>query len=151
MPWARWIIDRKPCSHADRGPRGAGRRSRPSVNTYADELNLVDADYIPIGTMPKLEAHRRGVRHRAIFVIIRDRRGRILLHKRALAKYHSGGLWTNTCCSHPLSGEDTGEAATRRLAEEMGIVCPVAQFILFIAFALDRLTAFEQPANLLPL
>jgi len=91
----------------------------------ADEVILVDAHDRPLGTMPKLEAHRRGLTHRAISVILRDRHNRLLLQQRAQAKYHSGGLWTNTCCSHPRPGEDTAEAARRRLAEEMGIVCPI--------------------------
>ena len=67
-----------------------------------------------------------GLRHRALSVIIGDRRGRVLLHRRAAGKYHSGGLWTNTCCSHPRPGEPTGDAAVRRLAEEMGINCALA-------------------------
>ena len=87
---------------------------------------IVDSNDVPIGTAPKLEAHRNGLRHRAISVVIGDRRGRILLHRRAAGKYHSAGLWTNTCCSHPRPGERAIDAAVRRLAEEMGIVCPLA-------------------------
>jgi isopentenyl-diphosphate delta-isomerase len=75
--------------------------------------------------MAKLEAHRQGLRHRAVSVIVRDRHNRLLLQQRAAAKYHSGGLWTNTCCSHPRPGEDTIDAARRRLAEEMGFTCPL--------------------------
>jgi len=73
--------------------------------------------------MGKLAAHQQGLRHRAISVILRDRHNRLLLQQRAAAKYHSGGLWTNTCCSHPRPGEDTRDAAERRLAQEMGITC----------------------------
>jgi isopentenyl-diphosphate delta-isomerase len=86
---------------------------------------VVDANDSQIGTASKLEAHRSGLRHRAISVIIGDRDGRVLLHRRAAGKYHSGGLWTNTCCSHPRPGEPASDAATRRLVEEMGISCPL--------------------------
>lgn len=82
---------------------------------------LVDQNDNPIGTMEKMEAHRKGELHRAISVMIYNNRGEILLQKRASSKYHSGGLWTNACCSHPLPGEKTEAAARRRLKEEMGI------------------------------
>src|SRR5690606_10606229 len=74
-------------------------------------------------TAPKLAAHREGRLHRAISVQLSDGRGRLLLQRRHIGKYHSGGLWTNTCCSHPRPGEATAEAAARRLEEEMGIRC----------------------------
>lgn len=70
--------------------------------------------------MEKLEAHRKGLLHRAFSVFIVNRKGEMLLQQRALNKYHSGGLWTNACCSHPIPGEDTLDAAERRLREEMG-------------------------------
>ena len=108
--------------------RSATAASRSSVDTGADEVIIVDADDIAIGQVPKLEAHRRGLRHRAISVIIGDAHGRILLQRRAADKYHSAGLWTNTCCSHPRPGEAVRDAAIRRLAEEMGIACPLAFF-----------------------
>jgi len=95
-------------------------------DTSADEVTLVDANDVPIGTIPKHEAHQRGLRHRAISVIIGDQHARILLQQRAAGKYHSAGLWTNTCCSHPRPGERAIDAAIRRLAEEMGISCPLA-------------------------
>ena len=100
--------------------------SRPRIDNNLDDVIIVDANDSPIGTAPKLEAHRSGLRHRAISVVIGDRDGRILLHRRAAGKYHSGGLWTNTCCSHPRPGEPAIDAATRRLVEEMGISCPLA-------------------------
>jgi len=84
---------------------------------------LVDAADRQIGTAPKLAVHREGRLHRAISVQIADHRGRLLLQKRHIGKYHSGGLWSNTCCSHPRPGEATLQAALRRLAGEMGIVC----------------------------
>jgi isopentenyl-diphosphate delta-isomerase len=98
---------------------------RSRSENAGDEVILVDADDRPVGTMGKLEAHRQGIRHRALSVIVRDRRNRLLMQRRAFAKYHSGGLWTNTCCSHPRPGEDTADAAARRLAEEMGFTCPL--------------------------
>jgi isopentenyl-diphosphate delta-isomerase len=87
---------------------------------------LVDADDRETGVLEKLETHRRGLLHRAFSVIIWDAEGRQLLQKRATAKYHSGGLWTNACCGHPRPGEPVGQAAARRLEEEMGFVCPLA-------------------------
>jgi isopentenyl-diphosphate delta-isomerase len=87
---------------------------------------LVDAADRPIGTAPKLEAHRQGRLHRAISVHLTDGRGRLLLQKRQIGKYHSGGLWTNACCSHPRPGETALDAAQRRLAAEMGISCQLA-------------------------
>lgn len=106
------------------GAPGAAN-SRPRVDNSSDHVIVVDANDSQIGTASKLEAHRNGLRHRAISVIIGDRDGRILLHRRALGKYHSGGLWTNTCCSHPRPGEQASDAAARRLVEEMGISCPL--------------------------
>ena len=70
-----------------------------------ERIVLVDASDTEIGTAAKLDGHRRGLMHRALSVIVRDRAGRMLLQKRQIGKYHSGGLWTNTCCSHPRPGE----------------------------------------------
>ena len=96
------------------------------ADTSGDEVILVDANDVATGTMGKLEAHRLGRRHRALSVVLRDSQGRLLLQQRAAGKYHSGELWTNTCCSHPRPGEGIADAAVRRLAEEMGIVCALA-------------------------
>ena len=90
-----------------------------------DPIVLVDVHDVPQGVAPKIEVHRRGLKHRALSVMVRDRSGNMLLHRRHPAKYHSGGLWTNACCSHPRPGEPAGAAAQRRLAEEMGIRCEV--------------------------
>jgi isopentenyl-diphosphate delta-isomerase len=89
----------------------------------AEQVILVDAKDRAVGVAPKLSAHREGRLHRAISVQLRDASGRLLLQKRHGGKYHSGGLWTNTCCSHPRPGEATEGAARRRLMEEMGIAC----------------------------
>lgn len=91
--------------------------------TERDRVILVDDDDREIGTAGKLDAHRRGILHRAISVLIRDSAGRLLLQKRQSGKYHSGGLWTNCCCSHPRPGEAPADAAHRRLKEEMGFDC----------------------------
>jgi isopentenyl-diphosphate Delta-isomerase len=82
---------------------------------------LVDKNDEAIGTMEKMEAHRKGELHRAFSVMIFNSKGEILLQKRSRHKYHSGGLWTNACCSHPLPGEKMEDATRRRLREEMGI------------------------------
>jgi isopentenyl-diphosphate delta-isomerase len=73
------------------------------------------------GVMEKMEAHRTGSLHRAFSVLLFNSRGEMLLQKRAQTKYHSSGLWTNTCCSHPRPGEALEEAARRKLRQEMGI------------------------------
>jgi isopentenyl-diphosphate Delta-isomerase len=88
---------------------------------------LVDEEDNEIGTMEKLEAHRLGLLHRAFSVCLFNDQGEMLLQKRALKKYHSPGLWTNACCSHPHKGESVLEAATRRLEEEMGISAEVEE------------------------
>ena len=82
---------------------------------------LVDTADNEIGQMEKLEAHQKGLLHRAISVFILNENGEMLLQRRALEKYHSPGLWTNAACSHPEPGEDSLTAAVRRLKEEMGI------------------------------
>lgn len=86
-------------------------------------LVLVDENGEPIGIAPKLVAHVRGLKHLAISVIVFNSKGQLLLQRRAEAKYHSGGLWTNACCSHPYPGEAVAAAAARRLDEEMGFKC----------------------------
>jgi isopentenyl-diphosphate Delta-isomerase len=93
---------------------------------------LVDKNDNQIGLMPKMEAHEKGVLHRAFSVFVFNHQGEMLLHRRALHKYHSGGLWTNTCCSHPRDGETLEEAAKRRLMEEMGMTCEVKKVMSFI-------------------
>jgi isopentenyl-diphosphate delta-isomerase len=97
-----------------------------------EQVVLVDALDNPLGVMEKMEAHEKGLLHRAFSVFLFNAKGEMLLQKRALGKYHSPGLWTNTCCSHPRPGELVGDAAKRRLVEEMGIftsIEPAFQFI----------------------
>lgn len=84
------------------------------------QVILVNEADEAIGTMEKMEAHQKALLHRAISVFIFNTNGELLLQQRALQKYHSAGLWTNTCCSHPEPGEVTLAAAERRLKEEMG-------------------------------
>jgi isopentenyl-diphosphate delta-isomerase len=84
------------------------------------EVILVNEHDEPVGAMEKMEAHRKALLHRAFSIFIFNSRGEMLLQQRALNKYHSGGLWTNACCSHPFPGEDTLDAAKRRLYEELG-------------------------------
>jgi isopentenyl-diphosphate delta-isomerase len=94
-----------------------------TVDDEIERVILVDEGDAELGTAPKLAAHHRGQLHRALSVIVCDLKGRILLQKRHIGKYHSGGLWTNTCCSHPRPGEAVNAAASRRLLEEMGFSC----------------------------
>jgi isopentenyl-diphosphate Delta-isomerase len=100
---------------------------------------LVDADDTERGSIEKLEAHRRGVLHRAFSIFVMDPSGRMLLQRRALGKYHSGGLWSNACCGHPRPGEVTSDAANRRLHEELGMTCDLTHLFSFAYSAeLDR-------------
>lgn len=97
-----------------------------------EQVILVDDNDTEIGAMPKMEAHRLGVLHRAFSVFVFNSKGEMLLQRRASGKYHSAGLWSNTCCSHPRPGELVGDAAVRRLKEEMGMVCKVKEIFSFI-------------------
>jgi isopentenyl-diphosphate delta-isomerase len=85
-----------------------------------------------LGTMEKMDAHRKGVLHRAFSVFIFNSKGEMLLQQRARNKYHSGGLWTNACCSHPGPGEAVEAAAERRLREEMGFSVSLEKIFDFI-------------------
>lgn len=97
-----------------------------------DHVVLVNEQDDQIGLMQKLEVHQKGILHRAFSVFIFNSNHELLLQQRALGKYHSEGLWSNTCCSHPLPGEKTADAAVRRLNEEMGIVAPLNFLYSFI-------------------
>lgn len=95
------------------------------------EVVLVNPSDVPIGTMEKLEAHRKGLLHRAFSVFVFNDRNELLLQRRATEKYHSGGLWTNTCCSHPTPDETLENAGAKRLQEEMGFTTPLANLFAF--------------------
>lgn len=101
------------------------------MNPRVDVI-LVDELDNELSQMEKLEAHEKGLLHRAISVFIFNSKGELLLQRRAFRKYHSEGLWTNTCCSHPVPGESTLEAGVRRLDEEMGMTCELSQAFSFI-------------------
>lgn len=104
-----------------------------------EHVILVDTKDNAIGTMEKMEAHRIGALHRAFSIILFDDAGKMLIQKRSKEKYHSSGLWTNACCSHPLPGENITAATRRRLKEEMGIDLEPAFSHTFIYKApLDR-------------
>ena len=96
------------------------------------EVVLVDDNDQELGTMEKMEAHRQAKLHRAFSVFIFDKEGRMLLQQRAVDKYHSGGLWTNACCSHPYPGEPVQLAASRRLQEELGFSVPLTPLFSFV-------------------
>ena len=85
-----------------------------------ENVILVDKNDTQIGLMSKLDAHKKGILHRAFSAFILNNNNEIMLQKRAYNKYHSAGLWTNTCCSHQREGENSIEAGKRRLEEEMG-------------------------------
>jgi isopentenyl-diphosphate delta-isomerase len=93
---------------------------------------LVDENDQEIGSMEKQEAHEKGLLHRAFSVFVFNENKELLLQQRALTKYHSAGLWTNTCCSHPRIGETIEQAAHRRLMEEMGFDCELTSKSSFI-------------------
>ena len=95
-------------------------------------LILVDDTDTAWGKMEKMEVHRLGLMHRAFSVFIFNSQGELLLQQRAEDKYHSAGLWTNTCCSHPRFGEEADFAAYRRLEEEMGMACKLSYGFNFV-------------------
>ena len=97
-----------------------------------EQVILVDEQDNPIGLMPKLEAHQKALLHRAFSVFILNEKGELMLQQRAKHKYHSPGLWTNTCCSHQRDGETNIQAGKRRLQEEMGFSTQLKEVTSFI-------------------
>ena len=97
---------------------------------------LVDGRDRRVGVAPKLAAHIHGWRHRAFSVFVINDRHELLLQQRSPTKYHSGGLWSNTCCGHPRPGEQVAQAAQRRLREEMGFDCQLHR-VGAIQYSLD--------------
>lgn len=109
------------------------------------EVILVNEKDEQIGTMEKMEAHVKGLLHRAFSIFIFNSKGEMLLQQRSAGKYHNGGLWTNTCCSHPLPDEHVLSAAKRRLSEEMGFttnLSPAFNFTYRVTF-INGLTEYE--------
>ncbi|WP_409308890.1 isopentenyl-diphosphate Delta-isomerase [Pectobacterium sp. B1J-3] len=103
------------------------------------EVILVDEYDRPTGVMEKQEVHEKGLLHRAVTVYVFNSNQQLLLQQRAEGKYHSGGLWSNTCCSHPAPGEGTRDAAYRRLYQEMGLRCQLTPvFTLTYRLPLDN-------------
>jgi isopentenyl-diphosphate delta-isomerase len=96
------------------------------------QVVLVNENDEVLGAMEKMEAHQKALLHRAFSIFVFNSKGEMLLQQRAAHKYHSPGLWTNACCSHPQPGEETAAAAIRRLQEEMGFVIPVQKVFDFV-------------------
>lgn len=111
----------------------------------ADHVVLVDQMDRELGTMEKLQAHKEGRLHRAFSIFIFNSAGEMLIHQRAKNKYHTGMLWSNACCSHPLPGEEITSALRRKLAQEMGFACDLSHAFSFTYRAeLDNgLTEYE--------
>ncbi len=97
-----------------------------------EEVILVDELDNEVGTMEKIEAHEKALLHRAFSIFVFNDAGQMMLQRRALGKYHSPGLWTNACCSHPRPGESLAEATSRRIVEEMGFSCKMEKVFSFI-------------------
>jgi isopentenyl-diphosphate Delta-isomerase len=110
-----------------------------------EQLILVDEQDNETGTMDKLSVHEKGLLHRAFSVFVFNSKSELLLQQRADGKYHSGGLWSNTCCSHPIKGEEVLKTIQRRIKDEMGIQCEAAfkfKFIYKMPFE-NGLTEYE--------
>ncbi len=98
----------------------------------SEDVILVDENDNQIGLMEKMETHEKGLLHRCFSILVFNKDKKVLVHQRALDKYHCGGLWTNTCCSHQRDGESTLDAAHRRLEEELGFTCELEEQFTFI-------------------
>jgi isopentenyl-diphosphate Delta-isomerase len=124
------------------------------------EVVLVNENDEAIGLMGKMEAHQKGLLHRAFSVFIFDAKGNMLLQQRAAAKYHGAHLWTNACCSHPFPGENVEDAAQRRLMEELGFTTPLNKIFSFtyrakvendlVEHEFDHVFAGEYESNVYP-
>jgi len=109
-----------------------------------EKVILVNKKDKVIGVEEKMKAHLQGKLHRAFSIILFNKKGEVLIQKRAKSKYHSAGLWTNTCCSHPRPKEKIDQAAKRRLKEEMGIETDLKKIFSFIYKAkLGSLVEYE--------
>lgn len=137
-------------------------RKNQTIAMLEEQVILVNEKDEQIGLMPKLEAHEKGVLHRAFSVFVFNSKKEVMLQQRAFEKYHSPGLWTNTCCSHQRDGETSIAAGERRLLEEMGFSVPLTETTSFIYKApfdnglteheLDHILigSYEGPPNLNP-
>ena len=124
-----------------------------------EKIILVDINDKQIGTCEKMKAHKEALLHRAFSVLIFNQ-DQILIQQRAKHKYHCGGLWANTCCSHPRENETLEEAVSRRLIEETGIACPVYEIGSFLycapfdngltEYEIDHVFIGEYDGSLLP-
>lgn len=97
-----------------------------------NNIILVNKKDNEVGFGEKINIHKKGLLHRAFSIFVFNSKKELLLQQRALNKYHSGGLWTNTCCSHPKPGEEVLDAAHRRLQEEMGFDCKLEEKFSFV-------------------
>lgn len=109
-------------TRAGRAEAASAKAPRPPS---PDDLILVDRRNRRVGCADKATVHAQGLRHRAFSIFLVDASGRLLLQQRNRQKYHSGGLWANSCCGHPSPGERTLTAARRRLHEELGVHVPL--------------------------
>jgi isopentenyl-diphosphate delta-isomerase len=110
-----------------------------------DYVVLVDEADVEHGVMEKMEAHQKGLLHRAFSIFLFNEKGHMLVHQRAQGKYHCPGLWTNACCSHPRPSESDSAAAQRRLAEELGLQTELTEQLAFTYHAVfdNGLTEYE--------
>jgi len=106
--------------------------SKFCYNIFMAEVILVDENDNPIGREEKIKAHEMGKLHRCFSILIFNPKGELLIQQRAKFKYHSSGLWSNTCCSHPRPNEDLKTEAKRRLKEEVGVDCDLKEIFTFI-------------------
>lgn len=119
-------------NHSKIAPINSHIPVHPKTLQLIEKVTLVDHTDQLVGEMEKMEAHRQGALHRAFSIFLFNSHGQLLLQQRAIKKYHSGGLWTNTCCGHPRPGEDTLAAGKRRLMEETGINCEMEELFSFV-------------------
>ena len=99
---------------------------------HSEKVVLVDEKDTTIGEMEKMKAHQKAILHRAFSIFVFNDKNELMLQQRAFSKYHSPGLWTNTCCSHPRPGEALIDAGHRRLREEMGFDCEIEKIFDFV-------------------
>lgn len=120
-------------------------RQETRKDTTTQWVELVDVAGDSVGKATKLESHSEGgLLHRAVSVLLFDHDGRVLLQRRAHDKYHFGGRWANTCCSHPYDGETPSEAADRALREEMGVECLLREVGTFVYRATDEASGLTE-------